>query len=111
MNNEMPSVEVVDVLTKSTIRVNTMLFVDIFRQFFFFWGGGCFFNDAVKFCYKKLRRGVSFKDAEKFLRLFLSGPCQKLTTRLVAWPLLADIRTPVLSPLAGIFLLGPMFFF
>ena len=38
MNNEMPSVEVVDVLTKSTIRVNTMLFVDIFRQFFF-WRG------------------------------------------------------------------------
>ena len=35
----MPSVEVVDVLTKSTIRVNTMLFVDIFRQFFFRGGG------------------------------------------------------------------------
>ena len=43
---------------------------------------------------------------------FLNGHLKRLNmNRLVAWPLLADIRTPFFSPLAGIFLLAPTFFF
>ena len=44
------------------------------------------------------------------LPIFLNGHLKTLNiNRLVAWPLLADIRTLVFSPLAGIFLPVPIF--
>ena len=45
--------------------------------------------------------------------LFFSGapPLKKREGWLFAWPLLADIRTPVLSPLAGFCLQAGFFFF
>ena len=46
-----------------------------------------------------------------FYLFFLNGQLKRLNmNRLVAWPLLADIRTPVFTPLAGIFLLAAIFF-
>ena len=45
-----------------------------------------------------------------FLRTFLKGHLRNRLEGFLLWPLLADLRTPVLSPLAGIFLLALSFF-
>ena len=67
---------------------------------FFFEMSFCLFVSGDHLVFSRGKSGTPKKNLPKFL-LAGAPPLKKLEGWLFAWPLFADLRTPVLSPLAG----------